>query len=136
MTWDLGNSLNWEPVGTLGRGTTYTAGIIPGMDFDKYWLPIPVKTYTPNSRVLKVGVRNQYAKPNWSLGVFLAQHLQVKPDSGTLFGPNTQTKRYGTKLGMLTLIEFPEYDSYPYLLRVEIPKWHKEIYLEVWEYVP
>lgn len=137
MTWDLGNSLKWEPVdGNRGRGATYTALPVAGMDYTKYWKPIPTQTYLPNSRILKIGVRAQYAKPNWILGVWASQRLLIQPDSGTNFATLTQAKQVGTRLGLLTLVEFEEWDSYPYVLSIDIPKWHKEIYLEVWEYVP
>lgn len=133
MTWALNDSLNWEP---LDRGTTFTANSIPELDFAKYWQPIPTKTYLANSRVLSIGVRNQYAKSNWRLGAWASQQLLIRPDTDTYFATVTQTRQFGTRLGLLTLIEFPEYERYPYLLSIDIPKWHKEIYLEVWEYVP
>ena len=137
MTWDLGNSLNWEPVdGDRGRGATYTANPVPGLDYEKYWKPIPPQTYLPNSRILKIGVRAQYAKPSWIHGVWASQRLLIQPDSGTYFATLTQTQQIWTRLGLLNLIEFPEWNSYPYVLSIDIPKWHKEIYLEVWEYVP
>lgn len=133
MTWELNNSLNWEP---LDRGTTFTASPIPELDFAKYWKPIPAKAYLANSRVVAVGVRNQFAKSNWFLGVWVSQKLLILPDSGSDFPTAMQTRRFPTRLRELTLLEFPDYERYPYLLSIDIPKWHKEIYLEVWEYVP
>jgi hypothetical protein len=134
MTWDLGNTLKWEP---LERGVTIAATPIPSLDpVPKYFQPILPRTFLCNSRVVKVGIRAQFAKNNWSLGAWVSQNLLIKPDSNTDFVALTRTRRFPAILKQLNLIEFPEYDSYPFVLTIDFPRWHREIYLEVWEYVP
>lgn len=128
MTWDLGNNLNWEPI---ERGRTVTA-----VKSGNYHQPIPTIVLNANSRTVKIGVEAPNAKGRWTFGGWVSQHLPIKPDVGSQFQAFTRTKSSPLFLRQLNLIEFPDWEIYPYFLRLDFSPWHNQIYFEAWEYSP
>ncbi len=130
MTWQLGNRLNWDNVATRTLTAVRTG---PGVkDFN----PLPPFTTIVDRPVLQVGIRNPTAPLVWKLGGYASQKLLMTPSITSDFLALVQTKSVFCSLGQLTLIEFPDYNLYPYSLVIEFPKWHENIYLEVWKYTP
>lgn len=130
MSWDIGNRLNWDNVATRTLTATRTG---PGVkDFN----PLPPFTTTVDRPVLQIGIRNPNAPAKWRFGGFASQRLLATPSITSDFLSLVRTKSVFCTLGELNLIEFPDYELYPYALVIEFPKWHEQIYLEVWKYTP
>lgn len=128
--WEFGNNLNWD----LALRQTYNATLISPDDPDLF-LPIPTVTLTVTSRVLLIGARNQSAKPNWFLAARVSPRLLFSPSSTSEFiAAVASYPRLKIGLDRLTLIRFDNYDLSTYLLEINIPKWHKQMLLEVWQY--
>lgn len=128
MTWDLSNNLNWEPI---ERGRT-----IEAVRVGNSHIAIPTVVLSVNSRVIQVGVEAPNAKPWWTFGGWASQNLAVKPDVGSQFQAFTRTQSSPIFLKQLTLIEFKDWESYPYFLKLDFAAHHTKIYFEVWEYEP
>jgi hypothetical protein len=128
--WDFGNNLNWD----LALRQTYNAQGVSSDDPDLF-LPIPRITVPVSSRVLLIGAKNQFAKPNWFLAARVSPRLLFSPSSTSEFIAAIDSyPRVKIGLDRLNLIRFDNYDLSTYLLEINIPKWHKQILLEIWQY--
>lgn len=129
MPFEFEDRLNWDLLGReyrQGRYPYYTA---------KDFYPIPAFVFECNSRIVMVGCKSQSAESHWKLGCWAQQRLKLSPSSQSRFSSIVQCKeRHFCRLNFLTKIEFPEYNSYPYLLILEIPKWIPDILIEAWYY--
>lgn len=124
---DLANHLNWD----LVVRKTYTVQVIS----EKEYKPVPAVSFVVNSPLLQIGISSKSAKPYWFLGAYLEQRLLISPSSTSEFTAAVQSaevKKVG--LDRLTLVQFPDFGLYPYLLIVKFPYWLKDIFLEVWKY--
>lgn len=126
--WEFGNSLNWDLV---LRRTYYAKPITE--DF-KSFIPIPTITATVDSHILLIGARNSQAKPNWFLAGYAGSRLLFSPSSTSEFIAVQSYPRVRLGLDRLTLIKFANFDLLPYLLEINVARWHKEMFLEVWKY--
>lgn len=128
--WDFGNNLNWD----LALRQTYNATPATSDDPDLF-LPIPIITVTVESRVLLIGARNQFAKPNWFLAARVSPRLLFSPSSTSEFiAAVASYPRLKIGLDRLNLVRFDNYDNSTYLLEITIPKWHKQMMFEIWQY--
>lgn len=86
---------------------------------------IPILFESP---VLAISAENQDARSWWRLGVRVRQLLSVAgiDEIGT-YQKAVLLNRGGT------LVKFPSYAA-QYRLEVEVPHWHREIKLTIWEY--
>lgn len=129
MTWDLANNLNWDRVLTK----TYYAQPITtdGSQFK----PIPTITALVDSYTLLIGCRNTQAKSNWYLAGHATSRLLFSPSSTSDFTAAVQSyPRIRIGLDRLNLIKFKDFSLLPYVLEINIAKWHKEMFIEVWKY--
>lgn len=129
MTWDLANNLNWDRVLTK----TYYAQPITtdGSQFK----PIPTITALVDSYTLLIGCRNTQAKSNWYLAGHATSRLLFSPSSTSDFTAAVQSySRVKLGLERLTLVRFKDFNLTPFLLEINIAKWHKEMFVEVWKY--
>lgn len=127
--WDLGNNLNWDRVLTK----TYYAQPITADG--KQFKPIPTITTLVNSTVLLIGCRNPRASETWYTAGFASARLLFSPSSRSEFTAAVQSyPRIRLGLDRLNLVAFKDFNLLPYLLEINISKWHKEMLIEVWQY--
>lgn len=127
--WEFGNNLNWDLV---LRRTYYAKPITE--DF-KSFVPISTITATVDSHILLIGAKNPQAKPNWFLAGYAGSRLLFSPSSTSEFTAAVQSyPRVRLGLDRLTLVKFTNFDLLPYLLEINVARWHKEMLLEVWKY--
>lgn len=127
--WEFGNNLNWDLV---LRRTYYAKPITE--DF-KSFIPIPTITATVDSHILLIGAKNPQAKPSWFLAGYAGSRLLFSPSSTSEFTAAVQSyPRVKLGLDRLTLVKFTNFDLLPYLLEINVARWHKEMFLEVWKY--
>lgn len=120
---DLSNSNNWVSV--------YQANFaaVPIQGVRNQFTPIPV-IVIPNSfdsHTLAVGASSFQTKPTWHLGFWLSMNVQL-PGIG-------KAEAYNKSIPLgLNIVRFPHISS-TYTLRASIPRWHKEMSIEIWKYV-
>ena len=127
--WELGNQSNWD----LVLKNTYYANV--SQSDPKIFVPIPSIGVSVNSQILLIGARNTQAKSNWFLAGYASPRLLFVPSFNSEFLSIVQSSP-GIKIGLnrLTLLTFPDYNLLPYILEISISKWHKEMFLEIWQY--
>lgn len=126
MPYQFDKSLNWDLVCRVDLNAKQVA--------DNVFAPIQPFTYAVDQRILMVGCRSNLAKPTWWLGCRVSKRLLILPSSTSQFVASVQTERFNCQLGILTLIKFESDGPYPYLLSIDVPRWFKHIYIEVWKY--
>ena len=132
--WDLTTRINWAVILQDRRIAVRVADA--NLPANKYrYKPIPPIFATPSTNTLLIGTFSETAKPSWFLGATASQYLYVSPSSSIEFTTGVQTDHI-VKLGLnrLTLVEFKNYDVSPYLLKLDIPYWLEDVYVEVWQY--
>lgn len=133
--WDLATRDNWELLLSDRRAVSYSSNTAP-TDLRYKYTPISPIYATPQSHTLLIGTMSNSALQHWFLGAIASAYLYVSPSitSGMTSGVQAgDSKKIG--LNRLTLIEFKNYDVSPYVLKLEIPYWLEDIYIEVWEYL-
>jgi len=127
--WEFGNRLNWD----LALRNTYYAKT--SQADPKAFVPIPSITINVNSYIVLIGARNAQAKSNWYLAGYASPRLLFSPSSTSEFLSIVQSNS-PVKIGLdrLTLVTFSNYNLLPYILEISIAKWHKEMFLEIWQY--
>lgn len=127
--WQFGDSLNWDLV---LRNSYYAKPL--GGDSKKF-LPIPTITVAVDRYTLLIGARNSQASPNWFLAGYVSNRLLFSPSSTSQFMAVVQScPSVRLRLNQLTLVRFPDFNLIPYLLEINVARWHKEMFLEVWKY--
>lgn len=120
---DLSNSSNWEKV----YQGSFVAVVIQGVR--NQTLPIPA-VVIPNSferHTLAVGASSFQTKPTWHTGFWLSMNVQL-PGIG-----KAEADSKTIPLG-LSIVRFPSIST-QYTLTANIPRWHKEMSIEIWQYV-
>lgn len=127
--WELGKQSNWDLVLT----NTYYANV--SQSDPKIFVFIPSITVSVNSQILLIGARNPQAPSHWYLAGNAFPRLLFTPSFDSEFLSLVQSSP-GVKVGLnrLTLLTFPDYDLLPYILEINIARWHKEMLLEIWQY--
>lgn len=130
---DIQNSLNWD----LALRKTYQsrAPVAEG-ELQPYKPPpiLPI-TISVDSYVLAIGGKSSTAKSHWKLAAWVAPRLLFSPSSTSEFIAAVQSEKpQKVFLERLNLIQFVDFGIKPYLLEIIIPRWHTEMYLEVWKY--
>lgn len=95
---------------------------------------IPPASRVVNSNFLLVGCKSSLAKPNWNFGMEVAVSLLASPDTFSEFPAGMAILEKRIVLNRPTLVPFPRYQPQPYLLTFSFPYWHKEMYVEAWQY--
>jgi hypothetical protein len=128
VTWEFTNNLNWD----LVLRNTYNAQpiTVDGSQFS----PIPAITVLVDSKVLLIGARNDLAKPNWYFAGSVSARLLFSPSSTSEFLSIVESSRRGLGLNRLNLLRFNDYDTSNYLLEINLARWHKRMFLEIWKY--
>ena len=121
---ELSNRLHWDGV------MRETFSIAPEPRTNR----IPPPSRLVNSNILLVGCRSSLAKPNWKFGLEVAISLLASPDTFSEFPAGMALFDQKISLNRPTLVYIPNYEPKPYLATFSIPYWHKEMYVEVWQY--
>lgn len=92
-----------------------------------YFYPIPVIT-PPQlfTNILTIGAVSMSAKPTWRLAFFASAQINI---SGI---GNVEIGNFFVRLGASVL---DTKDSTPYRLQLHIPKWHREMTIEIYQYL-
>jgi hypothetical protein len=120
---DLQNPLNWNAI--------YESGLLQVSRTGSGWIPIPA--FEPpilcQHRILFCTAESQRAKQFWWLGVRLEMLIDVP---GTPFETIPAYKiNIPVNRGFLSI--FPPLAD-QFRLRIEIPPWHEEMKIRIWEY--
>ena len=127
--WDFSNNLNWD----LVIRQTYTGQ--PVSTVPPSYLPIPPKLISLDAKVLLIGTRNDKAKSSWYTAGWVSSRLDFSPSSTSQFSGLVQgSSRYRLALNKLNLVRFENFDLSPYVIEVNIAKWHTEMLIEIWKY--
>lgn len=127
---DLQDRLNWDIV--LRR--TYEAQS-DRAEAPRTYVPIPPITVSVDSYTLAIGAKSSKAKASWYLAARVAPQLLITPSTTSnfvAFMQSEEPKRIA--LNRLNLIRFVDFGIKPYVLEINIPRWHTEMYVEVWKY--
>lgn len=120
---DLSNSSNWEKV----YQGNFVAVVIQGVRNQTLPIPSVVIPNSFNSHTLAVGASSFQTKPTWHLGFWLSMNVQL-PGIG-------KAEAYSKSIPLgLSIVRFPAISS-TYTLTANIPRWHKEMSIEIWQYV-
>lgn len=124
---DLLAPLTWNVVykGTLNAAS---AG-------DGKYIPIPRKTYLiENSRLVAVGCRNPEALGYWYHGAWLHAVTPQQLDSGQTLPALVYTAKGQARLGGYTLFSVSPWVPLPWILQVDVARWHQQLDLEIYWY--
>lgn len=128
MSWEFTNNLNWD----LVHRNTYSAQ--PATADGEQFIPIPAITVPVDSNILIIGARNSFAKPSWYLAGSVSARLLFSPSYVSQFTASVEASRKKLQLNKLNLIRFSDYDITNYSLEINISKWHKQMFIEIWKY--
>ena len=126
--WDFTNTLNWDPV--LRRTYNAQPATVDGDQF----IPIPPITTVVDSSIIMIGAKNSLAKPSWYLAGSVSAQLLITPSSTTEFVSVVENSRKRIGLNRLNLFRFNAYNTSQVLIEINLARWHKQMYLEVWKY--
>lgn len=123
----LGNNQNWQQL----YGNRWTALRLDG---DKKYVPIPAQTLPvlAERRILVVGGASADALGHWTTAGWLIPKLYISGVSYPFLEANLKTER--VPLNDYQLIILPDF-GHAYRLEFRIPRWLKEVELDLWQYV-
>ncbi len=122
------NSENWD----LFWSESYNAVPTPN-PVERFF---PIGTVAPgitlSSNVIAIWCYNSQAEEHWRYGgrYFLKMGTGITVNGGT---PNTVLKVGRIYLDQIEIIEIPNYSS-TFSIEVDIPYWHRNFQLRIWEY--
>lgn len=126
---EFNNSLNWDLV--LRR--TYFA--VPNPAQPKGFVPIPTISVLVDRYTLAIGAKSNQAKANWHLAGYACPRLLFSPSSTSDYIAAVQSERaQAILLNQLTLVQFRNFSNNSYLLTINVPRWLREVSLEIWKY--
>jgi hypothetical protein len=123
---NLTDNSNWELIFNEQK-------LAPSAEFYPYYEPIQDFEVFCDAGAIAVGGYNSNAYYNWSLACWLNVTLPNSPSSSANL-QDLQLSRYGVPLNRLAVYEINNLTPPPYTLLFQVPKWHRELYLEVWAY--
>ena len=125
----ISDRLNWDLV---GRANYITAASATNPDTH---VPIPTQQMICDRPIILVGCNSVSALPHWRLGCWISQRLIFTVSNTSEYLPLIKTRSsFPCELNTLSLISFPDYQISPYLLLIDIPRWLKDLSVEVWKY--
>lgn len=128
----LYNRLNWNLAFRgeyAGETIQVTGGYIPPQ-------PIPPIEVSLKSPLLAVGIGSTKAKPTWYKGGWASLILPFTPSSTGKFPAKVDPSRdrHILRLGHYTLLDFTYWGIANYSIRINFPRYFKDVGVEVWEY--
>jgi hypothetical protein len=129
MSWELEDQNNWS----LVVRQTYTAAQISTVP--PKFQPIPPKLIGVEQKILLIGTRNDQAKDTWYTAGWVSSRLNFSPSNNSSFSGLVQgSTKYRLSLNKLNLVKFNNYDQVPYVLEINIARWHTQLLVEIWQY--
>lgn len=124
----LGDSQEWNLV---GRGEFIAQPAPDGLSL----LPIPSRDFLIDggSHVVAIGVDATKKLPTWYTGGFASQNLLFSVGSTTEFPSVAIASNQRVQLGRMNVLIFEKLLA-PWLLRLEFPRWFRDVSWEVWRY--
>ena len=120
---NLQNPLNWNAI--------YESGLIRVQRTGAGWLPIPA--FEPpivcQNPILFCTAESQLAKQFWWLGIRLEMLIDVPGSPFEVI----QAHKINIPINRGFLAIFPPFTD-QFRLRIEVPPWHEEISIRIWEY--
>lgn len=108
---------------------TYT---VDWVDFEKkIYNPIPDIEIPITSNSVIIGINCPKAYKEWRLAAYAS--IQARINFNTIFGQWVDLKTEVLLIQRLTLLESPFMGFSEFRLKLKIPHWHEEVYLEAWE---
>lgn len=117
--------LNWD----LKLRETYQTTV-----YNQRFFEFPAIFVQLNNHVAQFGFSNPTAKKSWRLGGTVFQVLEANPSSTSILPSNPIGYFQYCTCNKLNLIKFPDYGILPFFVQIQIPFWHKQMSVEVWEY--
>ncbi|WP_416671594.1 hypothetical protein [Egbenema bharatensis] len=93
----------------------------------------PPQSFLIDSYVCQIGLRNPRSPGHWFLGGWASALLPFSPSSTTEFVSAVAVENRRLRLGVLNLFIVPKLIK-PWILEIKFPRWHEQMYLEVWQY--
>lgn len=121
---DLQNAQLWQLL--------YVSGVYQVVHVGNGWVPIP-PFYLPiicTHHTLMVSAESQLAKAEWWLGIRLQMIIDAP---GTDFG-EIPAQSINVPINRPFLVQFSDLSD-SYRLRVEVPPWHEEMSIRIWQYI-
>lgn len=117
---DCSNANYWQEA--------YTVDLVAAQSVPGYFVPIPRHRIltTFNSHTLAVGASSFRTRPNWKLGFWLSMLVNLAGVGWAV------AEEQAIPLG-LKVIRFSAF-SPQFQLSANIPKWHEEMSIKIWEY--
>lgn len=132
VVWDLAKQGNWQLLLAEERIVQNRKKITA---YNYEYQPISDFFASPKSHVLLIGTISNSAKKHWYLGAKASQYLYISPSLNNNLATGVQVSdTKSIRLNHLNLVKFENYNVIPYVLRLEVPYWLEDIYIEVWEY--
>jgi hypothetical protein len=96
------------------------------------YVPIPAFTVASQHQVLAIGCRNPEAPPSWNLGCYVSASIEAAISVQAGIAQLMELGNYRIPLNQFKLVVLPEFQVRPYGLKFNIPKWHRQMNIEVW----
>ena len=85
-----------------------------------------------DAATIAVGASNSQAYYNWQLGAWCYNNIPTSPSNNF---QDLQLGRFAVPLGRLAVYQINNLTPPPYTLLFKVPKWHRELYIEVWSLI-
>lgn len=124
---DLGENLNWNLITRTTHLTQPTS--------DEDLIRIPLIHHPISTSVCAIGCSNERAKQSWRFAGWARAFIGRSPSSTSEFTALmciSQQKIYLRNLQIVRLPRFP--NLYPYLLQIDLARWHVQMFLEIWAF--
>lgn len=123
------DAINWDMLLRTSRQAVLIGGQRPAI--------IPPVSATTSSRFVIVKVASAEARRTWRLGCWASvRNLFEASFASQILTTGTELQKYPCSLSKATLIEIPDFQSPPYLIFLEFPRWLQSVDVEIWYYNP
>lgn len=128
VQYQFSNSENWQ----LYYNTSVTAVSVPSAAERFYPIPPITPGLLFDAEWILINCHNPKAEPNWRFGarIYASISTGLVVNGGT---PDTVIKVGKIYLNQNELIRIPPYSS-GYSLTIEIPYWHRQFNVSIWQY--
>lgn len=124
---DFNNPDNWQQIYAQQK-------VAANQTTDGKYEPIQDFTVFCDYSIIAIGSRNTKAYYNWQLGCWCFVTQPNAPSLGNQLG-DFQFGRYAVPLNQFAVLKLDDLVPPSYTLYIKVPKWHRELYLEVWGFI-
>lgn len=124
---DLLSPLTWNVI--------YRGNLVGADAGNGKYTPIPSQSYLiENSRLVALGCKNPKGLSYWYHGAWLHAIIPQQLDSSQSLPAIIYAAKGQARLGGYSLFSVPPWVPLPWILRVDIARWHQEFDLEIYWY--